>query len=121
MLSITDRQVDEISASMMSNFIRRSDDFLRSQFPEAAVNPPGSLDAPIARLLRQGSAYGLTTERQLLTYVVTGWLLGLDFDSAFPAATFVLNSPEYTADDKAEWLENWTVEIFRQLKTSGRE
>ena len=77
--------------------------------------PDGALDGAIGGLADKAVEYGLETEQQALAYIVTGWLLGLEFDAEFPAARFMLASPDYTPAEKADWLENWTVRMFSLL------
>ncbi|KHD11469.1 hypothetical protein PN36_29115 [Candidatus Thiomargarita nelsonii] len=61
-------------------------------------------------------SYGLETERQIANYVTTAWLLGQQFDTEFPAAQEMLNSSNYSHDEKSLWLEQWTEQIFATLE-----
>ncbi|CAO3413163.1 hypothetical protein [Azospirillum endophyticum] len=119
MLIITDDQITHLSALSRADFIGRADRLLRSRFEEAAAVPDGELNAPIEALTDKALGYGLVMEPQALAYIVTGWLLGLEFDTDFPAARFMLASPDYTPAEKADWLENWTVRMFKLLAPSS--
>ena len=52
-------------------------------------------------------------------YIVTAFVLGRDFDERMEAAREVLPSPLYTADDKSEWLSQWTQAMVDALTSDA--
>ena len=59
--------------------------------------------------------YGLITELEIARYVITAWLMGLDFDTRFPAMAEILNTAELTPMQKAEAIENLTIKVLFDL------
>ena len=59
--------------------------------------------------------YGLTSELEIARYVITAWLMGLDFDTRFPAMEEILNSDKLTPAHKAEALEKLTTQVLFDL------
>ena len=60
--------------------------------------------------------YGLTTEIEIARYVITAWLMGLEFDTRFPAMAEILNSEELTPAQKAEAIERLTSKVLFDLR-----
>ena len=63
--------------------------------------------------------YGLETERQLMVYLVTAWLLGERFDEKLPAAQAMMNDRSFGPEEKREWLADWTVELLGRLSPNS--
>jgi hypothetical protein len=102
-----------------TEYVDRVIAFLQEQFSNAKTMDASELRGPVAAQVEKSKSYGLYTEYHGCMYVVTAWMFGTDFDSHFPAATEVLNHPEMPADDKAEWLHEWSQEMLNTL-TEGR-
>jgi|WetSurMetagenome_2_1015567.scaffolds.fasta_scaffold1063471_1 hypothetical protein len=98
------RFVDQVSAH------------LRKEFPDAEALPGEELRSGVVVQLRKAEGYGLETELEQATYATSAWLLGDDFDTRFPAAEAVLNSARLTSEEKRQWLEDFTREIFARLE-----
>lgn len=115
MLKFSGPQVRRLDDAVMRQCAMRFCDFLQEQFVDAAaLGREQLLDGVLEQLGRAGG-HGLQTQRHLLCYVVTAWLLGARFDEVLPAPRLVLDDLEYTADEKIEWLEDWTVELLHRL------
>ena len=56
--------------------------------------------------------YGLTTEIEIARYVITAWLMGLDFDTKFPAMAEILTSEDLLPSQKAEAIEKLTIQVL---------
>jgi hypothetical protein len=115
MLTIFQTQINLLENRAEAMFCLKVDAFLRRNLIDARSAAPGTLEQPIMAQIQKARAYGLVTERQALTYVVTAWLLGERFDTAFPAAAVVLNDRDMTAEERRQWLVDWTVELFARL------
>jgi hypothetical protein len=76
---------------------------------------PSSPRGVRAQIARAGG-YGLTTERQVATYVSTAWILGIDFDTRMPYFRDVLRAGALDPDRKAEILADHTEEITATLQ-----
>ena len=94
-------------------------EFLQQQFSDSAEIQETEFRTEVRNQIRIARSYGLETEQQLATYVVAAYALGTDFDTRFPAAEQVLQSSFYTAQQKTDWLDNWTRTLFEQLEEKG--
>jgi hypothetical protein len=115
-MQIRKEQIETFSKEGLIRFEERIADFLQNEFPDAKEVPQGELMPVIHEQVNNSRTYGLGTEQQIANYVTTAWLLGQEFDTEFPAAQEMLTSSEYSADDKAEWLAQWTEEMFKALE-----
>jgi hypothetical protein len=89
---------------------------LREEFPDAEALPIEELRAGVATQLDHAVEYGLDTELEQATYATSAWLLGEDFDKRFPVVEAVINSARLTSEEKRQWLEEFTREIFSRLE-----
>lgn len=117
MLKIRQEQMANLAGRRSQQFEESIARFLEQKFPEAKAIPHEEFIATIHRQTNRADAYGLATEQQVATYVTCAWLLGLDFDSEFPAAQQVLTSDQHSPEAKREWLAEWTEAIFTALET----
>ncbi|MDO1448381.1 hypothetical protein Q0590_19045 [Rhodocytophaga aerolata] len=101
------------------NFRYQVIDFLHTTFPDSQQMEAGELYEGVAFLLEKAATYGLQTEADLVTYVITGYLLGLNFDTQMPAATEILTDSALSGTYKADWLQQWTQQIFQTLESDG--
>jgi hypothetical protein len=112
-------QFSALAAPVGTEFVARLALLLQRHFEDARQAPPDQLRSDINRTIRRAQAYGLATERDAAAFVVTAFLLGENFDNEFPAAQQVLTSPVLGGSDKAEWLEQWTTQLFQALAPAG--
>lgn len=111
------REVFQAFAAVPRAEFRRSlIGFLREQFPDAKDMPAAELEAGVDLCIAKAESYGIDTCQDVATYTVTAFLVGVDFDTDFPAATDILVSPVLGSGDKAQWLREWTAELFRALE-----
>jgi hypothetical protein len=96
-------------------FADRVVNFFQAQFPDARVEHRGMLRNFVVGQAARAREYGFRTEIELVTYVMTGWVLGGDFDKDFPAVRAALASETMAAGDKAAWLADFTKKLFRTL------
>jgi hypothetical protein len=116
LLKLRPAQMRAFAQASEDRFADRVVSFLQEQFPDAASEPRGSLKVAIIEQIGRAREYGFATEAQLMTYVITAWLLGAEFDSDMPAARNMLRSQMHSPDDKALWLQRWTEKLFRTLE-----
>lgn len=100
----------------ISLFLERAVNFLYENFPESLDEDSNELTEAIGEQLEKADTYGLITEQQVMTYITSAWLLGPEFDTEFPAAQEMLNSKEFSADEKTQWLAEWTEAIFASFE-----
>jgi hypothetical protein len=99
------------------SFQHRVVHFLHGQFPESLEMDADELFQGVSFLLEKAAHYGFITEADQVNYVITGYLLGLHFDTEMPAATEILENPYLSGTQKADWLQQWTHQIFDALET----
>ncbi len=116
MITVRREQFDALAQSGEESFESRLVLFLREQFPDSAAEDDTLFLQTIRQQIARARSFGFQTERQLATWLVSAWALGIDFDSRFPAAQGVLSSPLVTVDEKAAWLESWTRAMFESLE-----
>ena len=97
-------------------FVDRLVAFLREQFPESRQIPDYEFHPEVERQVKKAALYGLFTEQETTSYVVTAWLTGPDFDSKYPEATKILKA-DRPAAARASDLERWTVRLFEALNS----
>jgi hypothetical protein len=72
------------------------------------------------KILRQqfekAQGYGLTSELDIGRYLITAWLMGLDFDTRLPAMQEILSAPNGTSEQKADAIEKVSVALFKTLQ-----
>ena len=80
--------------------------------------------AKVREILRQqynkAIKYGLRSELDVARYIITAWLLGIDFDTRFKAMNEFLTSPELTPTQKAEAIERTATTLLETLN-GGRK
>lgn len=115
-MQINEKQMEAFSAEALGEFEERLTDFLRDEFPDAQEVPREELLPDVHEQVGKARSYSLETEQQIANYVTTAWLLGQQFDTEFSAAKEMLTSSEYSANDKAQWMVQWTTEMFAALE-----
>lgn len=118
LLKLRPAQMRAFSQASEERFADRLVSFLQSQFPDAAAEPRGRLKPAVVDQVARARGHGFTTEAQLSVYVTTAWLLGPEFDTKLPPVEQALASTLDTPQDKAAWLERWTMKLFRTLEGS---
>lgn len=98
------------------DFASRVVDFLQSQYEGAQKIPKQELLKEIQKQILKAQSYNLTTEQNIVGYINTAWLLGLDFDTSFPAAKDILTNSKFNEEEKIESLKNLTVKMFEALE-----
>ncbi len=91
--------------------------FLHVLFPESVEIPDEELIKTLQSLLEKASGYGFEEENDFAVYIITAYLLGVDFDTEFAAVSEILSEAGVAASDKAKNLQKWT----QQLLYSGEE
>jgi hypothetical protein len=102
------------------DFESRLVDFLHTKFPETKSEPAEEFKNAIHQQALNAQKYGLETEQDIAVYVTTAWLLGEHFDTEFPAAQVELTS-KASAQEKAQWLEDWTTKMLDILEKGKKE
>jgi hypothetical protein len=90
MMRISKIQVSQLENSLAESFLDRVEAFIRAELPGAPTR--GQIAAFVAR----AQDHGLTTEINIVTYVVAARLLGHDFEERLPVARALLeeDAPE---------------------------
>ena len=116
MILIRKEIMDALGQSAWTDFARRLVAFLQGQFPDAAEQPRESLVKGVRGQIAAARGYGMVTEQDIAIYVTSAWLLGGEFDREFPAVAEMMAS-EAPPETKAEWLEEFTNEVFEGLES----
>lgn len=88
----------------MSIYLERMRLYLNEVFPESRKIPRSSLDRMVTELTERAAGYKLVLENHVAAFLAAAWILGMDFDDAYPVAKEVLLDYEMDCGRKAEWL-----------------
>ena len=101
----------------------RLEDHLRSFIVEGSqdrqatyaelTSPEGA--AEIRRQVARARSYGFTAELDLARYVISAWLLGVDFDTRLPAMAQILADTRLTPAQRAEAIQQVTTTLLATL------
>jgi hypothetical protein len=116
LLKLRPAQMRAFARATEERFADRTVNFLQTQFPDARAESRGILRSIVVDQVARARTHGFETELELVTYVMTAWLVGAEFDEEFPAVREKLASPTMTPGDKAAWLAEWTQTLFRTLQ-----
>ena len=72
--------------------------------------------ASLSLQIERAMYYGFTSETNIVTYMVTGFLLGENFDSEFKATEHFLPDMTLDEDAKANALQQWSSLLFNSLE-----
>lgn len=61
-------------------------------------------------------SYGLRSERDVATFVLSAYILGLGFDENFPDVNAALKDDNFSSEQKAIFLQVFTQELIKGLK-----
>ncbi len=101
---------------MQGNLVDRLIETIHTQCPAEAPDPSDpELRSFIATQLTLARDYGFRTDRDVVMFAFTGWLLGDGFDRNFPAIAECLATTDMTAPQKAEWIEAFSVTLLDTL------
>ena len=101
-MRIRSEQMESLSESMRSRYVKRMVTMLRGDFPESfsAVNP-AELERAVQSTIDQAAGYGVTHESDLTFYIRLQGVLGIRFQA----------DPQHA----------WIGEIFQRNDLSGTE
>jgi hypothetical protein len=114
---IRDAQLDSIATS---RFLERVADVVFEAYPESRSELASEEGRRILReQCEKARSYGFVSELDIARYIITAWLLGVDFDTKFPAMQEVLTDPELEPGKKADLIEQFSVTLFETLQAGG--
>ncbi|UQA55601.1 DUF4123 domain-containing protein [Polyangium aurulentum] len=116
LLKLRPAQMRAFARATEERFVDRTATFLQMQFPDALEEPRPLLRVIVADQIARARGHGFTAELEIVTYVISAWVLGAKFDEEFPAVREKLASPVLTTGDKAAWLAEWTQTLLRTLQ-----
>ena len=112
-LKITKRQMEYLAEDVLT---RRIVATLREKFPtEIDAENPQKLSETVRQQIDLARRYGLKSEYAVATFVATAWVLGLGFDKKIPAIAECLARENMSEEEKALWLEQFSVLLFSTL------
>jgi hypothetical protein len=107
MLRITAEQMSVFTARAENQFVHRVGAFLKGHFPDAEELSDGDLASEVSVQTTKAQAYGLISEREIVSYVLAAKFLGSDFDQ-HPEVQGVLSRAD-TSVTKAQFLDAMIV------------
>jgi len=116
LLKLRPAQMRAFARASEERFSDRVVNFLQKQFPDARSEPRGLLRSIVVDQTARARGHGFETEQDLVTYVITAWVLGAKFDEEFPAVRETLAAQGLPAPQKARWLADFTQKLLRTLQ-----
>ncbi len=100
-----------------AHFLARVTTILLDTMPDAydTLHTPegrGVLQAQYDKAL----TYGFRSELDVGRYLITAWLLGVDFDQRFPAISEILATSTLTPSQKADAIEQLSTTLIKTLE-----
>jgi hypothetical protein len=112
-LNISQHQMERLVDDWMT---RRMIATLREKFPaEIDAEDPRGLSETVREQIVLARGHGFASEYGVATFVVTAWVLGLGFDKQIPAVVECLGREDMSEEDKALWLEQFSVSLLTRL------
>ena len=112
-LKITKRQMESLADDVLT---RRIIATLRKKFPtEIDAENPQILSETVLNQINLARQHALKSEYAVATFVATAWILGLGFDKKSPAVAECLAREDMSEEEKALWLEQFSVLLFTTL------
>ena len=108
-------QMESFQDAAECDYCARMASFLSDQFADTLPQSNPALLEGVAEQIAGARTYGLLTEQDIGIYVTVAWLLGGDFDRAFPAVQETLSSP-IEPELKSQWLEEFATELLARLE-----
>ncbi|MDJ1479579.1 hypothetical protein QNI16_03725 [Cytophagaceae bacterium YF14B1] len=90
--------------------------FLHESFEDSKQVSAAEMNRVMDSILKKAVNYGLDNEADLATYVITSYVLGENFDKEVPEAAKILNNTGYNSNQKAAFLETWTMQVIQALE-----
>lgn len=118
MLTLTS---DQLNAIAEARFKQRLSDLLLESLPDSR----GVIDTPqgqktLTEQCSKARSYGMRAELDIANYIITAWMLGIDFDSRFTAIKEILAKPELTASQKTALITQVTSVLLTELQKGKR-
>jgi hypothetical protein len=107
MFQLRDEHHQAFASATMAAFDRRAVAHVRANFPEqSSTLSDQEIRIRVRDGMRRAKVYGLESERQIMCFVDTGFLIGPDFDSRPDTAwtRIILQYPDFSADQRAQTL-----------------
>lgn len=115
-LKITTLQMEQLANASLTNRIIST---LREKFAEDIdAEDPKQLAKAVVGQITLARQYGFESEYGVANFVVTAWMLGLGFDKSMPAVKECLARTDMPEEEKALWLEQFSLMLFTKL-TAG--
>jgi hypothetical protein len=100
---LRDEHVRALASVSLENFEIRGAAFLRELLANQTASD-AELRARIRNSIPRAAEYRLTSERQVIAFAATTYLVGNRFDTEAPWAAHLLGQGEMDPDMKAQWL-----------------
>lgn len=113
---------DQLNQIAIQATLSRISDIICTSYPDA--RPQLTSEAGRKILLQQAKeaeSYGLASELDIARYSITAWLLGLDFDTRFPAMREVLSDSSLPPNQKADAIESFAVTLLETLQPGANK
>lgn len=116
---IKNQQFDAFVNPNKKEFIKRMMSLLREEFESAAQIPDDEFKAIITNQIKRANNYGVKIETNIAKYIITAFLMGIDFDKNFTGARKILDNNTVDETNKISSLEEWTLQVFENIESKS--
>lgn len=116
MLRIQTGQIVEMERQLLDVFLEQVAAFLRAKVPSMREANVAELAVECRPLVEKARRYGLRTEREIASFVLSAASLGSDLDEAIPAVAEILRSESARGLEKTRQLEQLTLKTLQILE-----
>jgi hypothetical protein len=111
---------DQKKRLAVESFLQRARNSLRQYFKKFAELNLDFQTKFVTIGYERARAYGLESERAVMTYLINCWILGPDFELRHPEAKAILEQLEQPPDDRARALHHYTARWLETNSTKVR-
>jgi hypothetical protein len=116
MLRIRPDQIVRLEQARSQDFANRVANFLRENVPAMQSAGTAELTKECQPLIEKARSYGLLTEREIMSYVLSAAYLGADFDVSIPIAGATLRNEFASGFEKVRQLERLTLKTLQMIE-----
>ena len=112
-LQISEAQME---AMARERFLDRVTAILADSYPGSRAGlASGDTREVMRAMYAKARGHGFTVELDLARYIITAWILGIDFDTRYPAMAELLALQTLSPAQKSEAVEQMTTTLMEML------
>lgn len=119
MTKLSKRTINTVVQEQITRFVNSIMAMLEREFSVDIDQHREALFESVQKQVENALGYGLSTDYELLIYVLTAVFVDSEFDQRIPAARKRLRDPSLNGNQKANWLRYFTISLYEELEING--